>query len=157
MAIMDAKLLLSEDQSIATSSVGTVVSTNVVDLDGGNSQDAFGNATTPNVGEGGGLSFNVKCTAEDFAAGASDAPAVTVKLTTADNTGFSASSSGNVTTLFASGAFDKTKNAGDDLVRVKVPAGTVYRYVRAEYAVATAVLTAGKVTAWLGLDSETPK
>jgi len=51
---------------------------------------------------------------------------------------------------------DKTPNDGDVLKRQKLPAMAYKRYVGLKVGIATAVLTAGQITAWLGGDTETP-
>ena len=144
MAIMDAKLELSDAQSVSGGSA--VVSSNVLDLSGGNAKDAWGNADTPDIGEGGTLELNVRV--NTAMAGSGITCAVTLVTKAAD------ASIGSGGTTLATLTFPAESAAGTKM-SVKVPAGTVYRYLGVVYT-PSGTLTSSKFDAWIGMDHSTP-
>ena len=148
MAIMDARWEFSDNQDVASGSPSstTVNSSNLVDL-GANAVDYWGDAVTMDVGEAGELVFNCEVCSEATVAGT-----VTVTLQTAAALSTSHLSSGaTIATLtaFAAASAIGTKYA------VKVPFGTVQRYLEVVYSIGATALTAGKFNAWIGLDHRT--
>lgn len=148
MSIMDAKLTMADSDTLASISAGSTSTVgDVIDL--GQGKNAFGETHTPDIGEAADLTFNVACEDEDFAS--SGSPVVTISLVTAA----SASLSSGAVTL-ASVITDKTPDDGDVIGRLKVPKGTVKQYVATRVTVASATLTAGKVTTWIDNTGATP-
>lgn len=143
MAILDNKLVLSQDQAVTTA---TTASTNVIDT--GVGSNWFGSAVPADYGEGGDLWLNILCTTTTASAGAST---VTFALQdSADNASFA-------DTAVKTGAIGKaTLVAGYTVLRVPLPPD-LRRYIRVAYTVATADLTAGKFSAFITKGSETPK
>jgi len=142
MAILDADLIFAKDISLAESSVGTVIVGDVIDL--GARKGAWGVTHNPDIGESGELEWITRCDAEDFAAAASEAPAVTIKLVTKADATLSSGA-----TVLQSITTDKTPNQNDLLGHLKVPRGTVLRYLGVICTVATNVLTAGKIDSYV--------
>ena len=147
MAVLDAKLEMSDAQALDGIDDSPVISsTNVIDF--GTHKDTWGTAINPDVGEGGMLEWNLKI-AEVFV-GAS--AVVTAELITG--------------TVVASGAItsDATTIATISIPAlsavgtkwsVKVPSGTVYRYVYTKYTGTNgSALTTGDVDSYLNLIKE---
>ncbi|RKY06602.1 MAG: hypothetical protein DRP56_07100, partial [Planctomycetota bacterium] len=150
--ILDNDLIMADSATLASiSASGTSIidASKVLDF-GIGGKNAFGTAIGPNVGEGGNVSWNVVCEDEDFAAGGS--AAVTMSLVTAND----ASLSSGAVVLAAVSGIDATPNDGDTIIRMDVPRGATKRYLGMKVLVATAALTTGKVTAWIGQIAETP-
>jgi len=149
MAIMDAKWEFSDNQDVASGSPSgtTVNSTNLVDL-GANAEDYWGSAVTMDVGEAGELEWTVEVSTEATVAGT-----VTVTLQTAAALSTSHLSSGTTiatATAFAAASAIGTKRS------VKVPSGTIQRYLEVVYTISGAALTAGKFDSYICLDHSTP-
>ncbi len=150
--ILDNALVLADSKTLASISAGAtsiIDSTKVLDF-GSGGKNAFGDAQTPNIGEGGDVAWNVICEEEDF--DSAGAPSLTFALVTANN---AALSSGAVTLAEKSGV-DKTPNAGDTIIRMMIPAGQTRRYLGMKVTAGTAALSQGKVTSWIGQLAETP-
>lgn len=146
MAILDSKLEFSDAQALANiSSAASAVSTNVVDY--GTMKDAWGTAITPDIGEGGGLEFNINV--DTALVGAAAALECKLVSKAADA---SISSGGTVHATLSLAALA----AAETRASVKVPSGTINRYVGVLYTANGAKLTSAKLNSWLNLDHETP-
>jgi hypothetical protein len=148
MAVLDYQLEISDDQDVASgtlSSGSAVISTNVIDR-GASEVDAFGSSITPDIGEGGELEWNVKVTNEAFA-GAS--AAVVATLVTKASSATITSSGTTIATLTVAAT-----SAIGTSYSVKVPSGTVQRYLGCVYTASGGNLTAGNVSSWINLDHE---
>lgn len=144
MAILDSKLLFAEDQAVTTATATD--STNVLDLGAG--YDAFGAAKIQDGGISGKLWLNIKVT-EAVTSGGSATVTFSLQSSTAAD--------GTFVAAWTSAAIPKaTLVAGYSVVRMPIPMG-MSRFVKVVITPATADLTAGKFTAWLGLDAETNK
>jgi hypothetical protein len=146
---MDARLEFSDNQDVAASTLSSgssVTSTNIVDL-GANSTDYWADAITMDVGEAGGLMWTTEVSTEATAGG-------TVTATLQYDGALSGSdlSSGNTiaTVTFAAGSAIGTKRS------VKVPTGTIERYLAVVYTASGGNVTAGKFDSYLPLDHSTP-
>lgn len=145
MAILDSKLVFAQADTL--SGISASSNANIGDIiDLGIGRDWYDTALTPNIGEGGNLWLNVKCDGEDFASAGS--PVVTIDLHA------SAAEAMTSPTTLLTVVTDKTPNDGDNIYRAKVPAGTVKRYLALNVATTNA-LTAGKISAWISMDSAT--
>ncbi|MEW5725553.1 MAG: Bbp16 family capsid cement protein [Thermodesulfobacteriota bacterium] len=145
MTIMDAVLIFDVDRALTA--VGSTASTNIIKVGAG--QDAFGNSLIGDAGESGRLWLNVMVT-EAFTAGTS---AASLKVALRDATGATATFAAKI----ESGAVTQPNlTAGRALLRTPLPADC-REYLQLYYTVANSAFTGGKVTSWLGLDSETPK
>ena len=147
--ILDAKLVICDETDI-TGAVSNAVTGDVLDLGTGGT-NAFGAAQTPNIGEGGGVFFNLCCAGADFAnaGGTSD---ITFSLVTATDSALTTSA----TVLAQKTSVDQTPNDGDMIWRVSVPGGLVLRYLGLVVNVADVNLSSGKISAWIGQQAETP-
>ena len=143
MTIMDDLLVMMDSTAIGTSIAAAAIKGDVVYF-GGSTYNAFGDAQTPDINNQGGLYFNIICEDEDFAT--SGSPVVTVTLVTAADASLS---SGAVTLMTK--ALDGTPNDGDILYSAQIPAGTVKAYIGTKVQIATAAMTAGKLTTFLSL------
>lgn len=139
--MMDEKLIFSDGQAETT--VAAHNSTNVVDQ--GTGYDAFGNALIADAGSGGRIWLNVVVTETVTSEGAAT---VTFKLQeSADNSSFS-------DTILVTGTVAKaTLTAGHTVIKAPLPSG-LKRYLRMEYTIGTAALTAGKFTACLSMQPD---
>ena len=146
MSIKDFKLEMCNDEALGTSQAGATLIGDYIDL--GAMKDAWGSAITPDIGEAGELWLNVKVSTAITSSGS---PAVTVALY---HHTAAAVASGAV--LMTHTAVGETV-AGVTLIRAKLPAGTINRYLGICPAIVTADLTAGSVDAWISMDGETPK
>ena len=147
MSIIDSKLLFGIEKTLASISASS--NSYIGDtINFGAGRDFYDTALTPDVGEGGNLWLTVYCDGEDFASAGS--PVVTIDLHAS-----AASSMGSPSTLLTF-VTDKTPNDGDVIGRAKLPAGTIKQYVGLNVATTNA-LTGGKISAWISMDSETPK
>lgn len=145
MAILDAKFIFGIEKTLASISASS--NANIGDvINIGVGRDFYDTVLTPNIGEGGNLWLNVKCDGEDFASAGS--PVVTIDLHAS-----AAEAMSSPTTLLTV-VTDKTPNSGDNIYRAKIPAGTVKQYLALNVAT-TAALTAGKISAWISMDSAT--
>ncbi len=138
MALIDKKLVFSEDQAIT--SVGTAGSTNIINF--GSGYDGFWDAKIADYGKTGDLFLNVRVTTT-FTAGATTA---TLKFTLQDST---TGATGSWRTVFDGRAITQPNlDAGVYLYRGPVPA-SMRQYVRVLYTAGTTAFTAGKVSSWL--------
>lgn len=141
MSIMDAKLTFCESFSLASISLNSNSNvTNVLDLGAG--RDWYDTAKTPDIGNGTPVYLNIICEDEDFASAGS--PVVTIDLHASASASM-ASADTLITTVT-----DKTPNDGDTILKAAIPLGAVKQYMTVNVAT-TAVLTAGKITAYLDL------
>lgn len=139
--IIDALLEFSDAQSISGSSA--VQSTNVRDL-GASEIDAWDAAITPDIGENGELEFNVKVDTAMVGAGITLACALMTKA--ADATLTSGATTLATLTLPA-------VSAAGTAMSVKVPSGSVLRYIGVVYTPSGA-LTSSNINAFINLDHE---
>jgi hypothetical protein len=139
--IHDALLMMSEDQAVTSTSSNA--STNSIDLDGGLAKDAWGTEKRGDPGASE-LWLNVVVTTTVESSGAA-----TVTFALQHSTDDSSWSN----TIIVTAAIGKaTLVAGYNVIRVPLPRG-LNRYVQMNYAVATAALTAGAFSAWIGMSS----
>lgn len=141
MAILHKDLLFADEDAVGTS-VGTAIVGDVIDL--GARKGAYGKTGNPDIGESGDLEWITRCKGADFAAGASDAPVVTISLVTKADATLSSGA-----TVLCSIVTDKTPNEDDLLGHLKVPRGTVLRYLGVICTIGTAALTAGDIKSQL--------
>jgi len=146
MSILDAKLEMSDAQALSNISSGaSTKSANVIDL-GANGEDGWGNAQTTDPGEGGGAEWNVSV--DTALVGSSAALTVTLVTKAADA---SISSGGTTIATLTIPA----ESAAGTKRSVKVPAGTVERYLGTLYTASGAKLTSAKLNSYLALDHST--
>jgi hypothetical protein len=137
---MDSKLEFSDAQVISCSSASASISTNVFQMAA--LKDAWGTAITHDIGNGGELVANVQ-----IATVLNASSYIVAKLYSHTAAGVT---SGTVlgTATFAAAAAAGTQKS------IRVPAGTVQKYVGMEYSVVGSNMTTGAVDAWLSLDAE---
>jgi hypothetical protein len=156
MSFVDAKTLFSDEQDLGAGSASlSVESTNVIDTTA--QVNDLGTSVSGNLGESGAI-LNVFVDGEAFTCSTS-AGQLTVQVTTSNSLSSSALSSatvvGTATVRALTAAATGTWNVdGAALYQGSMPYGDYDRYVALNY-VGTTKMTAGKVTAWLGLDGET--
>jgi hypothetical protein len=141
LVLADACVLTGIAQD-ATEIVGSV-------LDFGAGKNAFGNAQTPNIGEGNNACLTLLCSGADFASAGT--PVITAALVSAEDAALSTNPVTHASFPLAADAA-----VGDILFRGAVPKGITKRYLGLKVTVADAALTAGAVTAWIDSDSPTP-
>jgi hypothetical protein len=148
MTIMDERLVLA-DASVLTGIAqdATEIVGSVLDLGAGKS--AFGNAQTPNIGEGNNACLTLVCTGADFASAGT--PVLTAALVSADDAALSANPVTLVSFPLAADA-----SVGDILFRGAVPKGVTRRYLGIKVTAADAALSAGAVTGWIDAEAPTP-
>jgi len=147
MAVLDAKLEMSDAQSIASLGASSAVTSTDI-LDFGTHKNAWGTAITPDIGEGGEIEFNVSVDTVLVGASAN----VTCNLVTG-----TAVASGAITSSTTVVSLNiPAVSAAGTRASVKVPSGTVSRYVATEYIVGTASasITSGALNSYLSLDHE---
>jgi hypothetical protein len=133
--IIDSQALFSDDQAVTA----TAVSSNIIDLGATGTVPGGSTALSRDIGKGTPVEILIQWTVAAVSGGAST---VTVDLETDDNSSFS-----SATTLATTGAIAKaTLVAGYQMKIHYMPRGAE-RYIRLNYTVATANLTAGAVTA----------
>lgn len=142
--MQDAKLIMSDDQVLT--SVGNAASTNKLNIGAG--KDAFDNPIIGDAGESGRLWLNVRVT-EAFASSDADA-SVKFALQHCDTEG------GTYENVFEVPEVKYGKLAAGKAWRFALPAD-MKQYLQMYYTVGTAAMTAGKISAWISMDSETPK
>ena len=143
MAIIDSKLEFSDAQVISCASTSASISTNEFVMS--SVKDAWGTAITNDIGEGNnGLVANVQI-ATVLEAGVSSVAKLYSHTASSATSG-----SGLGTAPFAAAAAAGTRN------QIRVPAGTVNKWVCMEYSVVGSSSTSGAVDAGLSLDTETP-
>lgn len=144
MPIMDSQLLFSEAQDISANSGASTDSTNEVYIPKANDHTGTARADRPNVS--GDLYLNLVVEDEAWAG---NTAVITITLYHHTATGAVASGAILMTlptiTLDANGLAD-----GYMIGSYPLPQGAINPYLEMNYAVATANLTAGKVTAWIG-------
>lgn len=140
MSMIDAKLLFSEDQAETT--VAAHDSDNIIDLGAG--KDEWGDATDPELALDSRL--NVVVT-EAFTTSASGTLAVKLQDSPDNSTWADTGIS-----VGATAVADLT--LGKVLLQTGLPRG-LDRYLKMVYTIGTGVMTAGKLTAWIGNESET--
>ncbi|MHC4751933.1 MAG: hypothetical protein ACYTFW_18925 [Planctomycetota bacterium] len=144
MAIMDAKLEFSDAQVISCASGSEMISENVIQMN--SVKNAWGTAITGDYGEGNnGLVVNVQV-ATVFEASAR----MIAKLYTHTASAVQSGTAIGDTGYFAAAAAVGTKK------QIRVPAGTMQKYIGLGYSVSGSSMDTGAVDAWLGLDHQTP-
>ena len=147
MAVLDAKLEMSDAQSVASLGASSAVTSTDI-LDFGTHENTWGTAINPDIGEGGELEWNVHVNTILVGASAN----ITCSLVTG-----AAVSSGAITsaTVLATLNIPAVSAAGYKK-SVHVPAGTVQRYVATTYLVGTASasITTGALDSHLRMDHE---
>jgi hypothetical protein len=143
MSILDSKLEFSDAQVISASSASAVSGTNEFSMRA--LKDAWGTAITHDIGEGNNglvVNFQVATVLEASVSMVAKAYSHTASGVT------SGTAFGEVT--FAAAAAAGTKK------NIRVPAGTIQKWVGVQYSVVGSNATTGAFDAWLGLDTETP-
>ena len=147
MAVLDAKLEMSDAQSVASlGAASAVTSTDILDF--GTHKNTWGTAITPDIGEGGELEWNVGVDTVLVGASAN----ITCTLVTGTSVASAAISSATVVATLNIPAV----SAAGYRKSVKVPSGTISRYVATQYIVGTASasITTGALNSYLNLDHE---
>lgn len=145
MSIRDARLMMCNGTSAIQNVGGPTLIGDYIDL--GAQRDFYDSAKTPDIGEGGNLWLTVKVTTT--LVGASSVVTFALYHHTAAAV---ASGAALITSADVGEA-----TAGTTVIRQKLPAGTINRYLGICLTVASANQTAGVVDAWISVDSETPK
>lgn len=144
MAIMDAKLEFSDAQVISCTSGSEAISENTIYMNA--VKNAWGTAVTGDYGEGNNkLVVNVQ-----IATVLNDSCRLNAKLYTHTTSAVQSGTCIGSTGLFAAASVAGTKKM------IRVPAGTMQRYIGLGYSVSGSAMTTGAVDAWLGLDHQTP-
>jgi hypothetical protein len=138
--IMDEKLIFSDAQAETT--VAEHDSTNVIDQGAGT--DAFGNALIADAGSGGDIWLNVVVI--EAVVGTSSTVQFKLEHST-DNATFADS------ILVTAAIAEATLVAGYTVIKAPLPSG-LNRYLKMTYTIGTAVLTAGKFTAYLSMQPD---
>jgi len=141
MAIMDAKLEFSDAQVISCASGSESISANVFQMH--SLEDAWGSAITGDYGNRNELTVNVQV-ATVFEASAR----LKAKLYTHTTASVLSGTCIGDTGFFAESAAVGTQK------QIKVPAGTMQKYVGLGYSVSGSSMDSGAVDAWVGLDAE---
>lgn len=145
MAILDGQLEWMDATSIAGAGAATISAAAYTDL--GVAYNEWGTERTPDIGEGGALWVNARvATAIAGAGGSNPYATLNVYTHTASNIG-----SG---TLLITKAISTAAAAGTTVLRQKLPAGTISRYLGCEVLIGATTLTAGALDVWVSLDSE---
>ena len=143
MAIIDAKLEFSDAQVISCASASASISTNEFSM--ASVKNAWGTAITNDIGEGNnGLVANVQI------ATVIEASVIIVAKLYSHTASSAISGSVLGEATFAAAAAVGTRK------QIRVPAGTVNKWMCMEYSVVGSSSTTGAVDAWLSLDTETP-
>ena len=145
MPIMDKELLLCESFGIAATSGNSVLSTNVIYLPQVNNFKGTAVADMPNVS--GNLHLNIVC--EDESLVAASTTNVALALYNDDNATPATAGSAVVTCTISQGATGGYTD-GKQICSIALPAGQLKQYYQLKVTPATANLTAGKITAWIG-------
>ena len=141
--ILDTQSMFSDDQAITA----TAASTNIIDLGATGTVVGSSSALKRYLGQSEPIEILVQWTATAVSGGSST---VTVDLETDDNSGFS-----SATTLATTGAVVKATLVQGHRMSIKFMPEKTERYIRLNYTVATANLTAGTVTAGLVIGTQT--
>lgn len=145
MSIRDARQMMCNGTSAIQNIGGPTLIGDYIDL--GAQRDFYDTAKTPDIGEGGNLWLTVKCTTTFV--GASTVATVALYHHTA-----AAVASGAA--LITSADVGEC-TAGTTILRQKLPAGTINRYLGICLTIASTNQTAGAIDAWISVDAETPK
>lgn len=137
--MIDRQNLLSDAQNLAQAA-GTYLSTNTIDL-GVAGTDALGNTVINDVGRGHKGELLAQVT-ETFTSGGAGTLAVNVVQSA--NADLS-----SATVLHGTPALALATLRAGYQFRIALPAGITQRYIGLQYVIATATMTAGKVTAGL--------
>ena len=162
MSILDGKLEFMDATSIAAANAVSVGG-DVLDL--GVAYDAWDQSITPDIGEGGGIYFNCRIATTlttERTMGAhtiyaawggriTDAPSILLCTHTAP-TGMMENGTTLINRKYA--LTNATSVAGQDVIRIKVPAGDIKRYLVAISLAGTSTIPVGALDAWLSLDTE---
>jgi hypothetical protein len=141
--ILDKESMFSDDQAITA----TAASTNIIDLGATGTVVGSSSALKRYLGQGEPIEILVQWTATAVSGGSST---VTVDLETDDNSGFSSAA-----TLATTGAIVKATLVQGHRMSIKFMPEKTERYLRLNFTVATANLTAGTVTAGLVMGTQT--
>jgi hypothetical protein len=145
MAVLDKAIEFSDAQTLSIASSGSIKSSVVSDLVGaGGLKDTWGNSLTPDIGEAGGLEWNIQVQTTVVGAGS-----LTVALVSkaADA---SIDSGGTTHHSFALGTTPAAKTRRS----IKIPPGTLNRFVGCLYSAASGTITGGALDSWMNLDHE---
>jgi len=157
MTILDAKLIMGTNidvGSLSTSSGAVDVIGDIVDF--GTGKNAFFEAATPNIGEDAELELVVFCDGEDGAGAASTV--LTFTLETAAALASSDLSSATILlTQAISGVTNVAPNAGDEILRARIPPGSFKRYAALRIAASGGNPSAGKYSAFIALGQQSAK
>ena len=141
--ILDKENMFSDDQAITA----TAVSSNIIDLGATGTVVGASSALKRHLGKGEPIEILVQWTATAVSGGSST---VTVDLETDDNSSFSSAS-----TLATTGAVAKANLTVGKRMSIRFMPEETERYIRLNYTVATANLTAGAVTAGVVAGTQT--
>jgi hypothetical protein len=134
--LMDKQNTMSDDQDLAIAA-GSVLSDNSIDL-GASATDTLGNTVISDIGRGG-ADLLVQVT-ETFVGATATLKA---ELVMADNAALTT----NLVVLQVSDVIPVATLTAGYQYRLRIPVGISKRYLGLRYTVATATMTAGKVTA----------
>lgn len=165
--LRDARLTFGKE-TFASLSSATVNGNNVLDMEAMRTQlfrndgSASTDVLTPDIGEAGHLEFNVKVLSIALVAAASTTLEIKLHAHTSagasDDTVATVVTSGDV--VYTTGAIvivAGNKPIGSTYARVRIPAGTIDRFLAVSYSGTTGSLSTGTVEAWISGPSETPK
>jgi hypothetical protein len=144
---MDSKLLMCDGTSIAGSAGAVTLIGSVIDLGAG--RNFYDTAQTQNPGEAGNVWLNVKVSTAITGASSTTTIALYHHTTASVASGAALISKAGVTPTLGV--------AGYTVIRQKLPAGTINRYLGICKDIDTAAVSAGAIDAWLSIDGETPK
>ncbi len=138
--MLDKQTLLSDQQSLIAA-VGTVVSTNAIDLGvtGAVGTDDVGNKIFSDPGRS--PKVELLCQIVDTVLASGGASTITFQLISSANANLSSPTVINQTT-----AISKASLVAGYKARLAIPPGIAERYIGAQYVIATNDVTAGKVT-----------
>lgn len=138
--MLDKQTLLSDQQSLIAA-VGTVVSTNAIDLGvtGAVGTDDVGNKIFSDPGRS--SKIELLCQIVDTVLASGGAATITFQLISSANANLSSPTVINQTT-----AISKASLVAGYKARLAIPPGISERYLGAQYVIATNDITAGKVT-----------
>jgi len=141
--MIDSKLEFSDAQVISASSASNVDGTNEFSMRA--LKDAWGTAITHDIGEGNNglvVNFQVATVLEASVS-------IVAKAYSHTASGVTSGTALGEATFAAAAAAGTRKN-------IRIPAGTVQKWVGVNYSVVGSNATTGAFDAWLGLDTETP-
>jgi hypothetical protein len=143
MSILDSKLEFADALVISCASASEQVGTNEVGFQA--MKDAWGTAITPDIGEGNNglvVNFQVATVLEASAI-------VIAKAYHHTASGVASGSTFGEVAFAAADAVGTRKN-------IRVPAGTINKWIGVGFSVVGSSMNTGAFDAWLGLDTETP-